>query len=319
MYILYGILFFAYLFVIIFLLKSKKKNNEIERQYGAIQKNLIIVKEQEKRLQELRKEEERLKSEYANLIIQKDELDTAIASTTRSLEKLVEEGKAVAQKRVREEVESFSKKLHEEALIQHEQVLQGLLREKIDLNKMIDPLREELEEYKRKQSALQEAMKREMALEQQKDFYRIQLDDQAIADIQILKEILGKLNIKTAVAEVIYKVYIESPLKDLLNRVVGLEQVSGVYKITNIRTKQCYIGQGVNVRTRLTQHVRGSLGIQSIARQRVHEEMAKEGLENWTFELLEKCEKQLLNEREKYYIHFFGSAESGYNRTKGVG
>ena len=45
--------------------------------------------------------------------------------------------------------------------------------------------------------------------------------------------------------------------------------------------------------------------------------MFKDGVENFSFELLEKCDKNELNEREIYWIDFYRSQEHGYNMTKG--
>ena len=45
--------------------------------------------------------------------------------------------------------------------------------------------------------------------------------------------------------------------------------------------------------------------------------MMEDGVENFTFEVLEECERSALNDRETYYIEFYRSQEYGYNMTKG--
>ena len=45
--------------------------------------------------------------------------------------------------------------------------------------------------------------------------------------------------------------------------------------------------------------------------------MMKDGVENFTFEVLEECERALLNDREKYYISFYRAQEHGYNMSRG--
>ena len=92
---------------------------------------------------------------------------------------------------------------------------------------------------------------------------------------------------------------------------------SGIYKITNDRTKQAYIGRSTSVRKRLTDHIKSSVGISTIADQRVHQAMRDEGIWNFTFELIEECSKEQLNEREKYYINFFSTEKLGYNQKAG--
>ena len=43
----------------------------------------------------------------------------------------------------------------------------------------------------------------------------------------------------------------------------------------------------------------------------------KYGKENFIIEEIEKCNQDLLNEREKYWIQFYDSYENGYNSTLG--
>ena len=45
--------------------------------------------------------------------------------------------------------------------------------------------------------------------------------------------------------------------------------------------------------------------------------MLKDGLENFTFELLEECPKEELNKKEAFYINLYESNDYGYNITKG--
>ena len=54
-----------------------------------------------------------------------------------------------------------------------------------------------------------------------------------------------------------------------------------------------------------------------IADQAVHQAIRIDGIENFIFEFIEPCEKNDLNEREKYWIDHFNSNEYGYNKTKG--
>jgi hypothetical protein len=48
-------------------------------------------------------------------------------------------------------------------------------------------------------------------------------------------------------------------------------------------------------------------GAGTIAHSILHTTMAKDGLENFTFELVEEVSKDKLTEREKYWIDFYGS------------
>lgn len=45
--------------------------------------------------------------------------------------------------------------------------------------------------------------------------------------------------------------------------------------------------------------------------------MNKYGISNFTFEIIEECDKQSLNEREIYWIEYYDSFHNGYNMTIG--
>jgi len=47
--------------------------------------------------------------------------------------------------------------------------------------------------------------------------------------------------------------------------------------------------------------------------------MQEDGLENFSFELLEECSRAELNEKEKWYISLYQSDQFGYNSNSGVG
>ena len=95
-------------------------------------------------------------------------------------------------------------------------------------------------------------------------------------------------------------------MNEMIKRVLeGSRSVCGVYKITDINSKEAYIGRSTNLSRRWQEHIKSSLGIGSIAKSSLHVAMKKNGLDNYTFEVLERVEKEKLNEREKYYIDFY--------------
>ena len=103
----------------------------------------------------------------------------------------------------------------------------------------------------------------------------------------------------------------------MLDYILPQRDCPGIYKITNDRNKKSYIGRSTSVRKRLTDHIKSTVGISTIADQRIHQVMREEGLWNFTFELIEECDKDQLNEREKYYINFFSTEQLGYNQKAG--
>ncbi len=159
-------------------------------------------------------------------------------------------------------------------------------------------------------------IKEEEKLKNEIDFYRIVISQDDIDDINQLNLIEKRLHNKEVLYKLIYKNYIETPMNNMFGR-VNITETPGIYKITNISNKMCYIGQSTNVKNRVKAHIQAAIGITSIAAQVVHDKMKEEGLENFTFQLIETCEKDQLNTREKYWINYYDSNNYGYNKTVG--
>jgi hypothetical protein len=47
--------------------------------------------------------------------------------------------------------------------------------------------------------------------------------------------------------------------------------------------------------------------------------MRAKGIDNFTFEILEKCSIAELNEKEKFYIDLYQTYDFGLNGNKGIG
>jgi excinuclease UvrABC nuclease subunit len=58
--------------------------------------------------------------------------------------------------------------------------------------------------------------------------------------------------------------YVKPYIDETFKR-VGIEDKAGIYKITNLETGKCYIGKSTNIKKRLTDHFKSSIGIKTIA------------------------------------------------------
>ena len=149
---------------------------------------------------------------------------------------------------------------------------------------------------------------------QEKLFYTIQLPDEYKDDIEfLLTTVAAKVQHPDIISKLVWTEYVKPNLDDTFKR-IEIKAEPGIYKITNIDTGKCYIGKSTNVKTRIADHFKSSIGIRSIADQAVHHAILKEGFWNWTIEVITYCDKDKLNELEKYYIEFFKTMEYGYNK-----
>jgi len=152
-----------------------------------------------------------------------------------------------------------------------------------------------------------------MEIEAQQDYYRICVSDEDITEIKKLREVLPYLRDKTPLNKVIYKVYYEKPLTDMIGRVVGPGNHTGIYKITNISNDMCYVGQAANIADRWKQHCKRGVGAEDWTQNKLYPAMYSLGVENFTFEVVEECSRDKLNEREDYWQDYFHAKDFGYS------
>lgn len=94
-----------------------------------------------------------------------------------------------------------------------------------------------------------------------------------------------------------------------------------IYKVENKNTGEIYIGQTTyNLQKRWLQHVREAKDALDGKRQSFplfHRMIIKYGEENFQESVLEECDNNKLDEREKFWINYFDSYNNGYNATIG--
>ena len=94
----------------------------------------------------------------------------------------------------------------------------------------------------------------------------------------------------------------------------------GIYKITNLINNKVYIGQSVNIEKRIISHKNTGFNPKNSSYDYpLYKAIRKYGLENFSFEIIEELNKDLLNDREKYWISYYNSNNKnfGYNQTDG--
>ena len=186
-----------------------------------------------------------------------------------------------------------------------------------NLEEQVNKIQTELEAERSKRAAINEEILRQKKLEEQQDFFRIQLNPDDANDIELLRSITPRLRHPEVINKVIWTGYYQKPLAELRKRLLPNGDVSGVYKITRLKTNEIYIGQTTSVDKRWQEHVKSALGVGTLASSQLHRAMATDRCENFTFELLEEVPKDKLRERESYYIDFYDSKTYGLNSVSG--
>ena len=147
----------------------------------------------------------------------------------------------------------------------------------------------------------------------------VKISDKMKLDIKLLESIREDMQLPRVVSMTLWTGQYKKAMDTLCSEVLGKSIVCGIQKITNLKTNQCYIGQSVDIAKRWHEHAKCGLGIDTPVNNKLYIAMLKDKLENFSWEVLEQCDKTQLDEKEKFYIELFKSKELGYNSTSGNG
>jgi len=178
-------------------------------------------------------------------------------------------------------------------------------------------LTEEIKAFEHRQAAIIEQFKKDEEVRKQRDFYHITINSAYKSDIAKLKQMAPGFSRPELFYKLLYDTYYKPPIEELFKRVLGdNKDKGGIYKITNINNEKVYIGKSVKFIDRWRTHAKRGCNIERISGQ-IYEAMFDEGLENFSFEIVEICSKDQQTEREKYWIEFYKSNQWGYNIRNG--
>ena len=319
-------------------LKHTKEKNENVLEYN---KQLDLQnKELNQKLQETKEEYQEaiqnldsIKKEFFNenqnyrdikqevLVATKELTDTRhhLNDIQNNILKTTETQKELSQKAFENYCEILEKQYQEqeeEYNIQKENLESAYSNKQLELMQKMDKIQKELDSIKATRVAAIQAQTREKEIEEKLSFYCLAISDIELKDIGVLESIAPKLNKERVLWMLIWQTFFRTPMTNLCNQVIGTITKSGIYKITNIKTKECYIGQAVDLAARWKEHAKCGLHIDTPAGNKLYKAMQEYGIQNFSWEVLEEVPPAQLNEKEDYYIQLYDSVNFGYNSIK---
>jgi len=242
---------------------------------------------------------------------------TLLSMREREIDGIIEEKRKAKEAELEHDISDWAKSA-QEAANEYQRGLRAEMKLITDTTEEeLEEIRKQLDEYYKKREAINQQILRERALKEKQDFYRIQLSPESIRDIEILEEIKPKLSKLDLLDKLVYDVYIKKPTDEMIKRVLEGRAPSGIYKITRLKTGEIYIGKSTDVKARWQQHTKTAFHCGTISHSILHTTMEKDGVENFTWELLEEVPKDKLGERERYWIEFYDSKRYGLNEKAG--
>ena len=324
--ILIGILFFLIKKHRIILNKEKiKLNKKFQKEEERLVKNYEELEAKlaarAKGIQDNYAEKEKwLKWDLDKLKNDKETLDRHICELKdfgqRQVDEKIKDYEQLRLTQINHSLELEEKRKQELLQRQLDDFIASAAETKKSVNEEIEELRSLLEDYKSKRDLINQAIVHEKEIHEQQDFYRIVLNESDKEDIQLLNTIEMRLHSREALYKLIYDIFYKKPLNDMINRVLQGKEFCGIYRITNLKTNEAYIGKSTNIKTRWQNHCKTAIGLDGMARTKIHSAMKEYGIDNFSFEVLEKCTKETYSEREKYWINFYETNVYGYNIQK---
>lgn len=330
MTIIYCVICFLLGAGLLYLILRNKLKATIELDNQTREENVKIIEESQRLLQaqnQLNEKISNLNNDYNSLIKEidflKDKkkiLDDNYQQASLNAEMYCQKANELASEKLAQSAEQMAQK-YQQAEDNYQQEYLKAIEEStkeytnliIQKQEELNKISQELVEAKAKQNAIVEANKRAEEVKQKEQFYKLNLSEIDIEEIKKLRSIIPYLRSAEPINKVIWKVYYEKSYTDLIGRVIGQGIHTGIYKITNIENQKCYIGQAVNIADRWKQHIKRGVGAEAPTRNKLYPAMYELGPEQFTFEILEECDKSLLDSREDYWQEFYQAKEFGYS------
>lgn len=312
--------------------KLEEEVNQKKEQLNSLKLNISELEDQKLNLYDTickrQQEEQNLNQSISELRASKKEIENGIEAeqhlAKQSVQAVYDTARESMEKQLDILVEDFSKKF-ENCSAEYDEQYNKMLEEYTQdflfsieqLQQKIEEAQNALSEEQQKVNTAIEANKREEEKHKINNKYRISLQETDFLEIKRLKDLIPYMRNSRPISKIIWEVYFRQPTNELISRVLGNKSQCGIYKLTNLLDNKVYIGQSVDVAERWKQHIKCGLGIDTPQNNKLYKAMLSSGVENFTFELLEECSRDKLNEEEIYWINFYQSQDYGYNMTKG--
>ena len=294
----------------------EEKNKELRQISESLKIEKIMVSNQLNDLQnEHKREKERLQDLQDTINTTIDNQNQLAQTAYENYCENLENKKRIKEQEILESEEWLNKALekHQEEVLNNMEILDSKYK------KEKDKIEEDLEQLKATRAAIIQANIKEKEIEENSNFYCLTISEIDKADIKMLENIKPQLNKPRVLSMLIWSTFFQKPMTTLCNNIIGTSTVTGIYKITNQVTKECYIGQSVDISKRWKDHAKCGLGIDTPAGNKLYKAIQTYGIWNFSWEVLEQCSKDLLDEKEKYYIDLYDSYNFGYNSNTGIG
>lgn len=303
---------------IILFIKARKKEQLV------IDQALEQYKEQLERLtadkraeyDEVSKQVEGVQREYANFIWKREHEHERALETEQATQKLIEaqnqrltDAAKLEEQRIKHDIEQKKQQYAAQLEFKKQQFTEDFEMMYDYYQDELGAIKADLDDFQARREAVNEAIRREKEIEEKEDFYSIDVPQADQEDIRVLQDMDLKMHNRDVIPKLIWELFIRRPLQEMIKRVTGGRKMGGIYKITYKKTGEAYVGKTTDFATRWTNHCKTAIGLEGAARATLHNRLRKDGLWNYTWEILEEVNKDNLASRETFYIDLYGTKQ----------
>ena len=282
------------------------------------------IKLQEKEIH-LQDKQEAIQQGYTTKIIEAEKRLTSIEEKIQQKERIFNQKYNFEEQTIQSRLKEY-KELKQKSIDQQIQLYRSRYQdEKAEYEQELSQLQGEvqaaaasLQTLKQTRKAAYQAILRQKEVKNKANDYRLIPSDIQLSDIKKLEKVKLELAKPRILSMLIWQTYWQPLAKVKFPVILKDKTKMGIYKITNSQTNQCYIGQAVDIYKRWNQHCKAGLGIDTPPGNKLYKAMQEYGLQNFTFEILLECNRDELNEKEKYFISLYQADTYGYNSNIGV-
>lgn len=174
-----------------------------------------------------------------------------------------------------------------------------------------DQVRGEIDRLRTELNSLKEQNRVALGVKENGGFHRFKLGEREKKLVELVREIeKGYPELEKDLAKIEWSKVWLPQLQKWCGEVSG---ICGIYRLRVIGEEEkeiCYVGQAKDIKERWYQHVKKMVGVDSKGGELLYD-YEPDQLE-WG--VVETVEEKELNERERYWIEFFGCREIGLNR-----
>ena len=274
-----------------------------------LNKNLSILEKQNKELEiKSNKEKEELINSFKNATL--EELNDFIKQKNEIAHSALEN-----QEQLLNELLESKRQETEEILTRYDEYKQ---EKALEIHKHYEQWLQESEEQIAKLKSIAdsaiEVAKASFKDEEQLRLHMLPFAADELEAIAQLNEVAANFpRIKSEILNVMFNAFYSGKIRELGRRLTDGQKLCGIYKITNVKTQQCYIGQSVDIAARWVTHVKRAVGVENETQNKLYPAMRREGIEYFSFQIVEIVPKERLREQELYWQEFYDARNWGYS------